>query len=582
MIGPVLSQEMLIGSRRNRVHVFRWLYAGWLILQLLWFYFQQSVFHVAGIDESPVIARVATRFLALFVAQQMILLTLITPTLAAGAITDEKNRGTLQYLLTTDLSSWHIIIGKLLARCAQVVLLALAGLPILCFIGVFGGLEPFALLVFCLVTLLPLVALGSATLLASVWTRQTRDAVLGLYVVGGLSYALIRWVGGFWHLFDPLYVLEPAWGVVDAAAVKEVGRRLLLATLCWGGIGATCLALAIWRLRPSYLRQLEGEGKAKKSHWWRIERAPVGDSPIQWKERHVEGLSPITFLRRNPRWMGVAFVLLATVASSGLILWYHLAQGATLESQFQKLIRLDIDGVRRNFLMAEDGFQIQGVVVMLLASLVVGIRCSGAISGEREKQTWEALLLTPLSSRQLILGKLWGIMGASYIYLAAYAVPAVGLSILAGVASAFWTVIWLSVTLLAMYFIGATGIRCSVRAKSSWRSLLGTVGIGYVGGFFVYVFTTPVVLILALILMLSITLLEKLLQISLISSAFGANFFFSFLVSSCVGLALMFWLLAKFFLSTAHKWVSNRERTRHWKEEPEYYQPRRRKASRRA
>ena len=77
MIGPVLSQEMLIGSRRNRVHVFRWLYAGWLILQLLWIYFQQSFINVAGLDESPVIARVATRFLALFVAQQMILLTLM-------------------------------------------------------------------------------------------------------------------------------------------------------------------------------------------------------------------------------------------------------------------------------------------------------------------------------------------------------------------------------------------------------------------------------------------------------------------------------------------------------------------------
>src|SRR5262245_66316966 len=71
---------------------------------------------------------------------------------------------------------------------------------------------------------------------------------------------------------------------------------------------------------------------------------------------------------------------------------------------------------------------------MLLASLLVGIRCSGAVSGEREKQTWEALLLTPLTSRQLIRGKLWGIMGASLIYVLAYAVPALLLS-LAGSAS---------------------------------------------------------------------------------------------------------------------------------------------------
>ena len=42
--------------------------------------------------------------------------------------------------------------------------------------------------------------------------------------------------------------------------------------------------------------------------------------------------------------------------------------------------------------------------------MVVGIRCSGAISGERERLTWEALLLTPLETRYLVRGKLRGIM----------------------------------------------------------------------------------------------------------------------------------------------------------------------------
>src|SRR5262249_22122447 len=97
-----------------------------------------------------------------------------------------------------------------------------------------------------------------------------------------------------------------------------------------------------------------------------------------------------------------------------------------------------------------DEFFVQSIIAMLLASLMVGIRTSGTVSGEREKQTWEALLLTPLTSRQIIAGKLWGIMGSSYLYVLAYAVPALALSALGGPLPFFWTSIWLAVTWLAM------------------------------------------------------------------------------------------------------------------------------------
>ena len=90
---------------------------------------------------------------------------------------------------------------------------------------------------------------------------------------------------------------------------------------------------------------------------------------------------------------------------------------------------------------AEDYFVLQGLAVMLLGSFIVGIRCSGAITGERERQTWEAVLLTPMSAKQLVTGKLWGVMGACYWYLLAYGVPAVLLSALGGVGCLGWTVL---------------------------------------------------------------------------------------------------------------------------------------------
>src|SRR5262245_55709689 len=127
MVGPVLHFEMMLGSRRSRQYIFRWLYAGWLILQIFYFYLYAAMTRIVPVSGRPLYSTpvVAEQFVQTFVVQQFILLVLITPVLTAGAVTDEKTRGTLQYLLTTDLLSWHIVLGKLLGRLAQVGILAL-------------------------------------------------------------------------------------------------------------------------------------------------------------------------------------------------------------------------------------------------------------------------------------------------------------------------------------------------------------------------------------------------------------------------------------------------------------------------
>src|SRR5262249_30222263 len=155
--------------------------------------------------------------------------------------------------------------------------------------------------------------------------------------------------------------------------------------------------------------------------------------------------------------------------------------------------------------------------------------------------------------------------------------PAITLSLLGGVMAVFWTLLWLGVTLLAMYFVGATGLRCSVRAKNSWRSLLGTLGIGYVGGFILFAMMSPVISIFALVLFLSLLLMDRYLGTSVGANATGGGFlmfYLTFKIASCIGLVVIFWLTAKFFLRDTQKWIADRERTRHWEEEPEYYRPR--------
>jgi ABC-type transport system involved in multi-copper enzyme maturation permease subunit len=596
MVGPVLHQELLLGSRRNRTHVFRWAYAAWLIVLVLYGYArfegEQQRLRLAKYNATtwppPALAEprrasapeiVGAWFAEAFVVQQLLLIALATPALVAGAVTDEKRRGTLQYLMTADLDDRHIILGKVLARSAGVALLALTGLPLFALLAGFGGVSPVTVLAAGVVVVLPLFALASVAVLASVWCRQTRDAVVAVYVLGTLAGLVVWRMGGVLDYFNPLYVLAPAWGPWRSLDLAEVGRRLLGSTVCWGLLGCTCLGLAIWRLRPVYLKELEGVKQAKRT-WYSAVRVPVDDEPIRWRERHVEGLAPTPGLRRIPLWVGVTAVALVTSVSSLLILALSLPANATPGDFFRALVQLRPARLAALLPDAGLGFLVQSLVVMLLASLVVGIRCSGAITGERERHTWEALLLTPISARQLLHGKLWGIMGSSFWYLLAYAAPALLFSALGGLLALLWTVLWLAVTVLAMYYVGAAGLWRSVRARSSWRALLGTLTAGYLGGLAIYLCCSPILFIAAAIVIQILATIDRMWGTR--TSGVASNFLLeivthpAFFVLSCLGLALIFWGMSRSFLAHALRWIADRERTRHWHEEPIYRRSRRR------
>jgi ABC-type transport system involved in multi-copper enzyme maturation permease subunit len=381
-------------------------------------------------------------------------------------------------------------------------------------------------------------------------------------------------VAGFLRCFDPFYALSPGWMLEPSG---EFAGRAFRSILAWGCLGVVCVLLAAWRLRPAYLRQLAGEGKQKKPRWWRARRPAVTDNPLRWKERHVEGVAPLAVLRGLPRWVGLVCVFLATVWSSGWILLKHLPPGETAATVGRRILHLDGAGLvdlAAGLSPAASEFFVQGVAVMLLAGVVIAIRCSGAVTGERERHTWEALLLTPLETWELIRAKLWGIVGASYPYLLAYAVPALALAALGGLEALFWTALWLAVTWLALFYVGAAGLWCSVRSKASWRSLVGTLAFTYLGGFVLYCATSAlagiVALIILLVLLLAQTLFETL-GVGVTPQGLAGAFSYwanAHAVAICITLAGLFILLAWMLLRSAEYRVGILERTKHWKNEP--------------
>ena len=121
-------------------------------------------------------------FIAFAIVQAVVVL-LLTPALVGGAIADERQRKTLHYLLTSELSSAEIILGKLAARLLQVGVLVALGLPVVSLIGLFGGVDFQVLLLTYAATLTTIYFLATASILVSVVSRRPREAISLLYVL---------------------------------------------------------------------------------------------------------------------------------------------------------------------------------------------------------------------------------------------------------------------------------------------------------------------------------------------------------------------------------------------------------------
>ena len=238
MVGAIFRQELMVGSRRTRSHVFRWIYAAWLISFVVWLLilFQIEEVNVAmarrmtrgdATDHHASAPQVVgNRFATSFIWQQWVLLFLGTPIFAAGAIVDEKRQGTLAYLLLSEVEARQLLVGKLLGRVAHVALWLMAGLPLFALMAGFGGIEPYALGFLLLGLMMPTMAVTALSLLASTYCRQTRDAVLVVY------FSLVAGWVGVSSLGGPLRLSRSPLG---AATGLGRGRRCRSA----GGVETT-------------------------------------------------------------------------------------------------------------------------------------------------------------------------------------------------------------------------------------------------------------------------------------------------------------------------------------------------------
>ena len=112
LLGPVLPYDLVRTARQRRFFLLRAVYATMLLLVLAWIYLSAfrsqgglAVLLQGGTFHIHETAAFAEGFFLTFSAIQFLAVLLFTPVYIAGAIIEEKDRRTMEYLLTTDLQS---------------------------------------------------------------------------------------------------------------------------------------------------------------------------------------------------------------------------------------------------------------------------------------------------------------------------------------------------------------------------------------------------------------------------------------------------------------------------------------------
>ena len=137
--GPIIAREILTAPRPLRYYAARASYAGLLLILML------TVWQaLVGWNEGTALS-VLSRFGAIlfwyFAYVQLALMLFFAPVASATAVAHEKDRRTFVLLLMTDLRDVEIVVGKLVASLLQILTLLLTSMPVFSLCLLLGGVS---------------------------------------------------------------------------------------------------------------------------------------------------------------------------------------------------------------------------------------------------------------------------------------------------------------------------------------------------------------------------------------------------------------------------------------------------------
>ena len=438
LFSPILRRELRASGRRRSTYIIRCGYAALFAFGALLAI--STILSDIDFDSATMRAQslsMLAESMVLFVVWfQIIAIVLLAPTMTSPSICEEKQRGTLGALMTTPLTAGQIVVGKMTGRMYQVLLLTLVSAPLLLAVRVFGGVPTEWIVAFTSATLSAAVLAGSFGILFAMWHDRSGPASifalltlalmfatppLVMFAIQQIGYSKIENAIGISQsdvidmmpygvaacppvALGMLVSDSPVVLTIPFLAGTPFDRVWLLSCVYMLAVSGVVLWVASRSMRKLLLSssgaapaaEVEQEeqttGKAKRKSLSRL-----GMQPIYWREARRAWL-PSTFQRVV---LGIVLVSLLGVA----------------------YIKTDLSETPMHMLV---GFS--GLGVLLLCSVVM---TTSSINGERAADTWDALMTSPVSGKDVILGKYFAVVRrlapiAAYIVLHFIVMAAMG------------------------------------------------------------------------------------------------------------------------------------------------------------
>jgi ABC-type transport system involved in multi-copper enzyme maturation permease subunit len=467
LTGPIFDKELRVSSRRRRNYVLRFAYIAFFAL-LAAFVWEEAVPHgSSSLFQASRMAQAGQAIVAFVVWFQFIASQVIAIVMLSTAISDEIYSKTLGLLMTTPVGSLQIVLGKLLSKLLQLLLLLAITLPLLAIVRVFGGVPWGYLICGLSVTVTAAIFLGSLSLFLSIFTRRAHTVIIVTVLMAGGLYLLVPLLSLllFHDRFGEEAVLRALSYINPFLVMSEATSTAMLAQganlVPWPihcaivlGCSALLLLLATIFVRKVALRQATGQ-----------EIFTVGSK--RFKRRRVAAVSarirrvvgPCIFWkeRRTPLWgrLNIVKIVGALLALGLLLLTYILifTEGG----------------------LVEEGTQIGYVLVFvslgILFTMVLPATC---ITSEKESRAWPILLTTTVSNWDILWGKFLGAVRrcvAVWLLLVAHVVVFVLMGILHPIA-----IVQLGILVAwIVFFLCGTGLYFSTRFKRTTSAVIANV-----------------------------------------------------------------------------------------------------------
>lgn len=272
-IGTIMTKELRSRMRGRRAFVVLTIYLGILALITYGVYIvvAPSARNAGGFgvgfgaaNASAIIGQSIFTALSIF---QLILVCFIAPAFTAGQISLEREKQTLDLLVSTPIRPAAIVLGKLFAALAFVVLMIVAAVPITAIVLMYGGASVDDIVRQQLVLLATALVLGTVGLFFSALLKRTQAATVLTYITMlalTLGTALIF---GFWTIVanqtddgfgfgrprvapEQILYLNPGVAMLDVISYAEPGGGSGLANMLaglrgeqvnFGGGGMECI-----------------------------------------------------------------------------------------------------------------------------------------------------------------------------------------------------------------------------------------------------------------------------------------------------------------------------------------------------